>query len=69
MTTDVEWTSVYIYQSSVSEGENHIEMFNFQNDLAIAQLVRTLPQIIEEIRDEATKWYGERKDTKKAAAT
>jgi len=69
LTTDVEWTSVYIYQASVSQGENEIEVFNFQNDLAIAQLVRTLPQIIEEIRDEQQQWYGERKATRKAAAT
>jgi hypothetical protein len=68
LTTDQEWTSIYVYQSSVTQGENDIEIFNFQNDLAIAQLVRTLPQIIEEVRDEQLQWYGERVDTRKAAA-
>ena len=70
LATDQEKTVVFVYQSSVMQGDNVIDVIEYLNDFAKSDKVRKLPQIIEEVRDDQVKWYPDvnRKHTKKAAA-
>jgi len=60
LSTDQERSNIYIYKANEKSisGENLIEIYNYENNIAYSNVVKTLPQQIEEIRDDQAKLYG-----------
>lgn len=58
LSTDQERSNIYVYKSNNITGENEIEIYNYENNIAYSNKCKTLPQQIEEIRDDQKKLYG-----------
>jgi len=60
LSTDQERSNIYVYKANEKSisGENVIEIYNYENNIAYSTVVKTLPQQIEEIRDDQSKIYG-----------
>lgn len=57
LSTDQERSNIYVYQSYKVTGSNLIEIFNYENNIAYAQQVRTLPQLIYMTNNKEKKIY------------
>lgn len=57
LSTDQERSNIYVYKAnskSIEEGdgEYYIDIYNYENNIAYSSVVKTLPQQIEEIRED-----------------
>lgn len=43
MSTDQERSNIYVYQSSIVTGENKIEIYNYENNIAYAEKAKEVP--------------------------
>jgi hypothetical protein len=68
LSTDQERSLIYIYQANVVTGENHIEIYNYENNIVYANKARTLPQQIQNIYDSQVDLYGRKETTRKSQA-
>ena len=46
LSTDEQTNLIYIYQSNVISGENHIDIFNYENNIVNTNRALTLPKQI-----------------------
>lgn len=60
LSTDQQSNLIYIYQSSVITGENHIEIFNYENNIVNTKPATTLPKQIEQMERLAQELYQEK---------
>jgi hypothetical protein len=59
LSTDQQSNLIYIYQSNVITGENHIEIFNYENNIVNTKPANRLPKQIEQIETLAADLYQE----------
>ena len=65
LSTDQERSNIYIYQSHVVTGENLIDIYTYENNIAYSSRARTLPQQIAEINKEEELIYNPRQTSRK----
>lgn len=63
LSTDQERSNIYVYQSHKITGENLIEIYNYENNIAYAQPVRTLPQLVYMTSTKEKQIYKKKKTT------
>lgn len=65
LSTDQERSNIYIYQSHVVTGENLIDIYNYENNIAYSSKARSLPQQIAEINKEEELLFAPRPTSRK----
>lgn len=60
LSTDQQSNLIYIYQSNVITGENHIEIFNYENNIVNTKQATSLPKQIEWLEKWADDLYKEK---------
>mmetsp|Transcript_38034 Transcript_38034/g.58060 ORF Transcript_38034/g.58060 Transcript_38034/m.58060 type:complete len:206 (-) Transcript_38034:3186-3803(-) len=65
LSTDQEQSNIYIYQSNVVTGENKIEIYNYQNNIAYSSKMKTLPFLIKELQGDEVDTFGPKLSDKK----
>ena len=58
LSTDQERSNIYVYQSNVVTGNNEIEIYNFENNIAYSSQLRSLPKQLQLVMVDEIKMFG-----------
>lgn len=67
LSTDQERSNIYVYQSNVVTGNNEIEIYSFENNIAKSSHIRTLPKQQRMIMSDENSCFRRPVSTKKVA--
>ena len=65
LSTDQERSNIYVYQSNVVTGNNEIEIYSYENNIAKSNQIRTLPKQQQLMIIDELKLFGKNVSTKK----
>jgi hypothetical protein len=67
LSTDQERSNIYVYQSNVVTGNNEIEIYSFENNIAKSSQIRSLPKQQRMIISDENSSLGKQLSSKKVA--
>ena len=65
LSTDQERSNIYVYQSNVVTGNNEIEIYSYENNIAYSSALRSLPKQQQLAIADEIKMFGKQQSTKK----
>ena len=58
LSTDQERSNIYVYQSNVVTGNNEIEIYSYENNIAYSNPLRTLPKQLQATIADEVRAFG-----------